>query len=53
MRLHASRIGTARRVCVASRRHAVYLARRYVPARIRLFIEYVAQAFAQDEPLRS
>ena len=33
--------------------HALYLARRHVPARIRLFIEYVAQAFANDEQLRA
>jgi LysR family transcriptional regulator, regulator for bpeEF and oprC len=33
--------------------HALYLARRYVPARIRLFIDYAAQAFASDEQLRA
>jgi|ERR1700679_3799628 LysR family transcriptional regulator, regulator for bpeEF and oprC len=32
--------------------HALYLARRYVPARIRLFVEYAARAFAGDEQLR-
>jgi len=32
--------------------HALYLARRHVPARIRLFVEYIAQAFANDEQLR-
>ena len=29
--------------------HALYLARRYVPARIRLFVEYAAKTFANDE----
>lgn len=33
--------------------HALYLARRYVPARIRLFVEYTAKAFANDEQLRT
>lgn len=32
--------------------HALYLARRYVPTRIRLFVEYAIQAFAGDEQLR-
>ena len=32
--------------------HALYLARRYVPMRIRLFVEYAAQAFAEDAQLR-
>jgi LysR family transcriptional regulator, regulator for bpeEF and oprC len=32
--------------------HALYLARRYVPARVRLFVEYAAQCFARDEQLR-
>lgn len=32
--------------------HALYLARRYVPARVRLFVEYAAQSFASDEQLR-
>jgi len=31
--------------------HALYLARRYVPARIRLFVEYAAQSFADDGQL--
>jgi LysR family transcriptional regulator, regulator for bpeEF and oprC len=33
--------------------HALYLARRYVPERIRLFIEYAARAFARDDELRT
>ncbi|HEX3845355.1 MAG TPA: LysR substrate-binding domain-containing protein [Steroidobacteraceae bacterium] len=33
--------------------HTLYLARRYVPARIRLFVDYAAQAFANDEQLRT
>jgi LysR family transcriptional regulator, regulator for bpeEF and oprC len=33
--------------------HALYLARRFVPARIRLFVDYAAQAFASDEQLRA
>jgi DNA-binding transcriptional LysR family regulator len=33
--------------------HALYLARRNVPARIRLFVEYVAKAFDDDEQLRA
>ena len=32
--------------------HALYLARRYVPMRIRLFVEYAARAFAEDAQLR-
>jgi DNA-binding transcriptional LysR family regulator len=32
--------------------HALYLARRYVPMRIRLFVEHAAQAFAEDAQLR-
>jgi LysR family transcriptional regulator, regulator for bpeEF and oprC len=32
--------------------HALYLARRYVAARIRLFVEYVAKAFDNDAQLR-
>jgi LysR family transcriptional regulator, regulator for bpeEF and oprC len=32
--------------------HALYLARRYVAMRIRLFVDYVANAFASDEQLR-
>lgn len=31
--------------------HPLYLARRYVPLRVRLFMEYVARAFADDEQL--
>jgi DNA-binding transcriptional LysR family regulator len=33
--------------------HALYLARRHVPARIRLFVEYAVRAFASDEQLRA
>jgi len=33
--------------------HALYLARRYVPARIRLFVEYAARSFANDGHLRT
>jgi DNA-binding transcriptional LysR family regulator len=33
--------------------HALYLARRYVPERIRLFIEYAAHVFARDDELRT
>ena len=33
--------------------HALHLARRHVPARIRLFVEYAAQAFANDGQLHS
>jgi LysR family transcriptional regulator for bpeEF and oprC len=32
--------------------HALYLARRYVPERIRLFVDHLAQAFAADDELR-
>jgi DNA-binding transcriptional LysR family regulator len=32
--------------------HALYLARRYVPMRIRLFVDHAAQTFARDEQLR-
>ncbi len=32
--------------------HALYLARRYVPARVRLFVGYAAQCFASDKQLR-
>jgi LysR family transcriptional regulator, regulator for bpeEF and oprC len=32
--------------------HALHLARRYVPGRIRLFVDYLAQAFAADDELR-
>ncbi|MGH7222384.1 MAG: LysR substrate-binding domain-containing protein [Gemmataceae bacterium] len=32
--------------------HALYLARRYVPMRTRLFVEYAARAFAEDDQLR-
>jgi len=32
--------------------HALYLARRYVPARIRSFVEYAATTFADDEQLK-
>lgn len=32
--------------------HALYLARRYVPMRIRLFVEYAARALAEDAQLR-
>jgi DNA-binding transcriptional LysR family regulator len=33
--------------------HALYLARRHVPARIRLFVEHAVRAFASDEQLRA
>jgi DNA-binding transcriptional LysR family regulator len=33
--------------------HALYLARRYVPARIQLFVDYLAKAFAHDVRLRA
>jgi DNA-binding transcriptional LysR family regulator len=32
--------------------HALYLARRYVPVRIRLFVEHAVRTFANDEQLR-
>ena len=32
--------------------HALYLARRHVPERIRLFIDHLAHAFAADHELR-
>jgi DNA-binding transcriptional LysR family regulator len=32
--------------------YALYLARRYVPDRIRLFVDHLAQAFAADVELR-
>jgi DNA-binding transcriptional LysR family regulator len=32
--------------------HAIYQARRYVPARIRSFVEYAATTFADDEQLK-
>lgn len=32
--------------------HALYLARRYVPMRTRLFVEYAARAFVEDHQLR-
>jgi len=32
--------------------HALHLARRYVPGRIKLFVDYLAQAFAADTELR-
>jgi LysR family transcriptional regulator, regulator for bpeEF and oprC len=32
--------------------HALYLARRHVPGRIRLFVDHLAQAFAADNELR-
>lgn len=32
--------------------HALYLARRYVPMRIRLFVDHIARAFAEDDHLR-
>ncbi|MGH7108170.1 MAG: substrate binding domain-containing protein, partial [Acetobacteraceae bacterium] len=32
--------------------HALYLSRRYVPMRSRLFVEYAARAFAEDDQLR-
>jgi LysR family transcriptional regulator, regulator for bpeEF and oprC len=32
--------------------HALYLARRYVPVRIRSFVDYAVKTFAEDEQLR-
>lgn len=32
--------------------HALYLARRYVPMRTRLFVDYAARAFADDDQIR-